>query len=271
MVFKSVSTHEIISIIKSLKTKNSFGYDEISTKLLKVSASYISSPLTYICKKPISKGNLPERLKYSIIKPWYKKGDKADPSNYRPISLLTSFSKVLEKVLYKRLIEHINNNNILQGQQFGFRKRLATEDAIFKLTHKILNPLNSRAMGGSTFYDLEKAFDSVNHALLIKKLPYCCITGKSKLMLESYISNRYQRVQLDNLIQTSNAVSRWTKVKHGVPQVSVLCPLLFLLYINNLPVAVTHNAIPILFTDDTSLLITSHKVHKFQNDLNTSF
>jgi hypothetical protein len=155
MVFKSFSTHEIISIIKSLKTKNSFGYDEINTKLLKVSASYICSPLTYIYNKSISTGILPERLKYSIIKSLYKKGDKADPSNYRPISL-TSFSKVLEKALYKRLIEHINNNNILQGEQFGFRKRLATEDAIFKLTHEILNALNSRAMGGVPFMTWKK-------------------------------------------------------------------------------------------------------------------
>jgi hypothetical protein len=116
MVFKSFSTQEIISIIKSLKTKNSFGYDEISTKLLKISASYICSPLTYICNKSISTGIFPERLKYSIIKPLYKKGDKTDPPNYRPISLLTAFSKVLEKALYIKLLEHINDNNILNGQ-----------------------------------------------------------------------------------------------------------------------------------------------------------
>jgi hypothetical protein len=149
---------------------------------------------------------------------------------------------------------------------------LATEDAIFKLTHEVSNALNSTAMVGSIFYDLEKkTCDTVNHTLLIKKLPYCGITGKSKLLIESCLSNRYQRVQLDNLIQNSNAVSRWTKVKHGIPQGSVLSPLLFLLYINDLPIAVTHNAIAILFTDDTRLLITSQNVHEFQNKFNTSF
>jgi len=137
--------------------------------LLKISASYISSPLTYICNRAISTGIFPDRLKYSIIKPMYKKGDKSDPSNYRPISMLTSFSKVLEKALYRRLIEHIDNNNILNEQQFGFRKRLSTEDAIFKLTHEALNALNNRTMVDSIFCDLEKAFDSVNHSLLIKK------------------------------------------------------------------------------------------------------
>jgi hypothetical protein len=111
VVFKSFPL-EITSIIKSIKTKNSSGYDEISTKLLKISANYICSPLTYICNKSVSTEIFPERLKYSVIKPLYKKGDKTDPFNYRPISMLTSFSKVLEKALYNRLIEYLNNNNI---------------------------------------------------------------------------------------------------------------------------------------------------------------
>jgi hypothetical protein len=99
-----------MSIIKSIKTKNSFGYDEMGTKLLKMSANYICSPLTCIYNKSVS-GIFPETLKYSIIKPLHKKGDKTDPSNYRPISMLTSFSKVLEKALYNRLNEFLNNNN----------------------------------------------------------------------------------------------------------------------------------------------------------------
>ena len=156
-------------------------------------------------------------MKYSIIKPVYKRGDKTDPSNYRPISLLTSFSKVLEKALYHRLIEHTNNNNILFGQQFGFRKGSATKNAIFKLTHEILNALNNKVTVGSIFSDLEKAFDSVNHSLLINKLPYYGINGKAKVLLESYLVNRYQRVQLDNSILNSATVSGWTRVKHGSP------------------------------------------------------
>jgi hypothetical protein len=94
----------------------------------------------------------PEQLKYSIIKLLYKKGDKTEPSNYRPISMLTLFSKVLEKALYNRLTKYLNNNNILNSQQFEFRKNLATEDAIFRLTHEILNGLNSKIMVGSIFY-----------------------------------------------------------------------------------------------------------------------
>jgi len=169
MVFKSFSTREILSIIKSLNTKNSSSYDEISKKLLKISANYICSPLTYIFNKSISTGIFPDRLKYLIIKPLYKKGERTDLSNYRPISMLTSFSKVLEKALYNRLIEYLNDNNVLNTQQFGLRKRLSTENAIFKLRHEILIALNNKAMIGSIFFDLAKAFDSVNHLLLIKK------------------------------------------------------------------------------------------------------
>jgi hypothetical protein len=114
--------------------------------------------LTYICNKYISAGIFPERLKYSVIKPVYEKGAETNPSNYRPILLLTSFSKIFEEALYFRLTEHINNNNMLVGQQFGIRKRLAMEDAIFKLIHEILNALNNKVMVGSIFYDLGKNF-----------------------------------------------------------------------------------------------------------------
>ena len=106
LVFKSFSTNEITRIIKSLKTKNSSGYDEINTKLLKISVNYICSPITHICNKSISTGIFPERLKFSIIKPLFKKGDRTSLSNYRPISLLTTFSKVIEKALCNRLIDH---------------------------------------------------------------------------------------------------------------------------------------------------------------------
>ena len=122
LVFKIFSTQEITSISKSIKTKNSSVYYEISTKPLKIRANYICCPLTYICNKSVSTRIFLEQLKYSIIKPLHKKGDKTDPSNYRPISNLTLFSKVLEKALYNRLIEYLNNNNILNSQQFGFRK-----------------------------------------------------------------------------------------------------------------------------------------------------
>ena len=157
------------------------------------------------------------------------------------------------------------------GNQFVFRKGIATEDAIFKLTNEILNALNNKTMIGSIFCDLEKAFDSVNHDILLSKPPYYGIRGKAKLLVESYLQNRYQRVQIINSYINANTVSEWTKIRHGVLKGSILGPLLFLVYINDLPKAIEHKAVPILFAHDTSILITSPNNIQFQNDLNTVF
>ena len=121
-----VTTKEISEIIKSLKWKNSHGYDEIRVRILKISLPFIISPLAYICNKS-STGIFPMQLKYSQINPIFKKGSKTDISNYRPISLLTSFLKVFEKVIYKRLNYHIKGNNILAKEQYGFRNNSSTE------------------------------------------------------------------------------------------------------------------------------------------------
>jgi len=126
-------------------------------------------------------------MKFSIVKRIYRKANKINPTNYRPISLLTSFSKVFEKALYITLTEHFNTNKLLVGNQFGFRKGTATDDAIFKLTNKILNASNNKTLAGSIFCDLEKAFDSVNRDILLSKLSYRGISGKAKLLLESYL------------------------------------------------------------------------------------
>jgi hypothetical protein len=136
---KCVSSKGIEDITKSLKIKNSHGYDGITTKILKMSIPYISAPLTYICNRMLSSGIFPMRLKFSEIKPIFKKGDKNDTANYRRVSLLTSFSKIFEKVIYKRLYQHISNNNhhILVDEQFGFRQASSTDIVAYKLTKNI--------------------------------------------------------------------------------------------------------------------------------------
>ena len=120
-----------------------------------------------------------------------------------------------------------NSNKLLVGNQFGFRKVIATEDAIFKLTNEILNALNNKTLAGSIFCDLEKAFNSVNRDVLLSKLPYYGVRGKAELLLESYLQNRYQVVQINSYLN-SNTVSEWTEIRYGDPQGSILGPLLFL-------------------------------------------
>jgi sarcosine oxidase/L-pipecolate oxidase len=126
-------------------------------------------------------------------------------------------------------------------------------------------------MVGSIFCDLEKAFDSVNHDILLSKWPYYGICSKAKLLLESYLQNRYKRVQIINLYLNTTTTSKWTTRKYGVPQGSILGPLSFLVYINDLPRAVEHKALPILFADDISILLTSPNNFQLQSDLNEVF
>ena len=160
------STYEIEKMIKSIRSKNTAGYDEISTRILKLCAPYIISPLTYICNAILNTGMFPDRLKYAIFKPIFKKGYDRDITNYRPISLITSFSKVTKKLIYARRFEHITTNSILVNEEYGFRTRYLTEQASFLLINNILTAMNNNLKIGSIFCVLQKAFDCVNHKIL---------------------------------------------------------------------------------------------------------
>ena len=141
MKWQYASTHEIRKIIKAFKSNNSCGYDEITSRIIKVSAPFIS-PLTYICNATLSSGIFPDRLKYAIVKPIYKKGNRQDISNYRPIPLLTTFSKILERLIFNRLFAHFETTGILVHEQYGFRNKHSTEQATFSLINSILTALN---------------------------------------------------------------------------------------------------------------------------------
>jgi hypothetical protein len=221
--------------------------------------------LNYICNKALSKGIFPDRLKYSIIKPLYKKGSKLELANYRPVSLLTSFSKFFEKVMHSRLLNHLTKLNILAKEQFGFRPNLTTENATFALTNEILDALNKRLIVGCIFCDIQRAFDNVNFDILLSKLEYYGIQGVQKTLYKSYLYNRYQRVSIYDTDTKKISLSNWKRIKHGVPQGSVLGPLLFLFYINDLPQEISNISKPILFADDTSILL-SHSNFDNYND-----
>jgi hypothetical protein len=166
--------------------------------LLKLSSPFILSPLTHLRNKSLSLGIFPDHLKYSEIKSLFKKGDKHNISNYRTISILTSFSKVLEKAVHIQLFEYCRKHNILVDKQFGFRNKVATANAIYKLINETQIALNDKIMVGGIFCDLEMAFDSINHDILISKLNFYRVKGKTMPWLKSYLSNRYQRVILIN-------------------------------------------------------------------------
>jgi len=252
-----------------MKTKDSHGYDEISTRLMKMSAPYIVSPLTYITNKILSTGIFPDRLNYSEVKPLYKDGNALDFSNYRPISLLTSFSKVIEKILHKRLYHFLDQQKVFVNEQHGFRQKAYTETAAFSLLNTILLSLDKKNIAGGLFLDLRKAFDCVDHDILLSKLNYYGISGKANELLKSYIKDRYQRVVMYDKFSNKLA-SEWKQIKHGVPQGSVLGPLLFLIYINDLQRTIDNYANSVLFADDTSIIITNTDAQEFKQNIDVA-
>jgi hypothetical protein len=189
--------------------KNSHGYDGISTKILKLSLLYTSFPITYICNKMHSTSMIPTRLRFSEIKLLFEEGDKTHLWNYRPISLLTSFSKILENIIYeyRRLYHHIYCNHILVNEQFGFRNDPSTEIASYNLMNAILSSFNSKLLVGGVLCDLQNAIDCVNHYILLSKMEFYGISGKANKLIKFYLKCRYQRVLLKNNFMT--CFSKW--------------------------------------------------------------
>jgi hypothetical protein len=264
------SIYKTEKIIKSLKIKNTCGYDEISNRIIKLTAPFTFSPLTCICNAVLNTGVFPDTVKYAIVKPIFKKGNKRELSNYRPISLLTSFSKIIKKVIYARLHAHIDMNNILVHKQYGFSTHSSTQQAAFTLINSILTAMNNNQIVGGIFCDLQKAFDCVNHKILLEKPEFYGVEGKFKTLIESYLTGRYRRVALDN-ITDNNSSSKWEVIKCGVPQGSILGPLFFLIYINDLPTIVNKDNNMVLFTDDTSIIITDSNRRDFNINANQMF
>ena len=201
----------------------------------------------------MSSGIFPTWLKFSQVVPIIKKSDKDKLTNYRPISLLTSFSKIFEKVIYKRLDNHMLFNNILAKEQYGFRNNTSTEKAMYQLTNNILKALDNKYLVGGIFCNLTEALDCVDHGILLDKLEYYSIKGSANNLMKSYLKDRHQRVVIRNKYSSTH-YSRWNKITREVPQGSVLGPLLFLTYINDLPATINHISAPTLFADDTNII-----------------
>ena len=257
--FQDVSTDEILKAVQSLKNKTSFGVDGVSNVLLKVLAPYIIKPLYKMINRSIRKGTVPDAFKTAKIIPLYKgkdSGSKYEYTNYRPISLLNSMSKVLEKLVDKQLRNFLKYEDILYSKQFGFRGFRGCDQALLLFTDFVKNNTFQNNKVLTAFLDLKKAFDTVDPEILLKKLEIYGVKGTENNWFRNYLKDRVQLVQIP-----SGEKSEPRAVNIGVPQGSVLGPLLFLLFMNDLAFCVPE-FYTILFADDTSLSLAGENYYE---------
>jgi hypothetical protein len=204
---RKTTSSEIERVKGSLKSSKTQRYDNISNNILKACKIFITVPVSYLCNLVLFEGIFPERLKYATIVLVYKKGDKNIVTNYRPISILTSFNKIFEKIMYCRLLKHLSDSSILRNHQFGFIINQGTDNAVFKLIFGILNSLSQKILVGGVFCDLEKAFDCVSHEVLLNKLRYYGIEYKQYNLYKSFLQDGFQRTTICSGLNNSNVYS----------------------------------------------------------------
>ena len=263
MTFNLVTEQDVHLIAMSLKETGA-GSDGISAKLLKHILPTIVVHLTHLINLCISANVFPSKFKDAVITPVFKGGPKSLFSSYRPISVLPVFSKILEIVIYNQLLSFVNEHNLLFDYQFGFRAKHSTFMPISILHDFITENLTSRHKTVGIFLDLARAFDTVNLNILLKKLDAYGISNDALILLTSYLSDRKQRLRFNGVVSGTRDITC------GVPQGSVLGPLLFLLYINDLQKACP-SAKYLLFADDTAIFYTAPTMTELQAKISFSF
>ena len=244
--FKKVNDNEVLSIINKLKNKKSRGADNISNQLLKTIKQELCKPLTIIINQMIETGVYPEKFKISKITPIYKKNERTNIANYRPISLLPTLSKIFERVIHTQLYTYFDENKLLSEQQYGFREKHSTELAAVKLVDYINHEMDIGNTPEAIFIDLSKAFDTLNFDILIHKLQFYGLSGNSLALMKSYVTGRMQYV-LFNKTKSDLAI-----ITTGIPQGSILGPLLFSIYVNDI-INSSDKLQYLLYADDTTL------------------
>ena len=254
---------EILNTAMKLKNKRSTGHDDLSPYHLKLLIPSLLRPLEILFNRIIESGEFPSQLKTAKIIPIYKKNEKDKMTNYRPISLLPATSKLIEKLIHKRIYNFLNTNDTLADSQFGFRPKLSTTDALTKFLADTYQSMNQKFPTVATFLDLSKAFDTISHPILLQKLHHYGIRGAAHSLIKNYLLNRTQYCIVNGA--RSNTI---TTPPFGVPQGSVLGPLLFTIYVNDLSNVVQNTSL-IQFADDTTIYCSGPNINQLIANMNT--
>ena len=246
--FKSVDRNTVSKAIDSLKSKSTQDVYGLSTELIKMCKHEILDVLTKLINEAIATNHFPDELKIARVSAIYKKDDKRILDNYRPISILPAISKIYERILHDQLTEYFTCNNLLNQSQYGFRKQHDTDSAALEFIDRINEVISNRKKFLSIYMDLSKAFDSISHQILLEKLKYYGLRENAVQLIQSYLSNRKQFVEVDG------HKSQLKPITIGVPQGSILGPLLFLIYINDIQNC-TSILTAILYADDSTFSV----------------
>ena len=260
VLFSPVLENEVKNILMLLKN-SAAGWDGFDAQIIKQIKDFIISPFTHICNLSITTGVFPRQMKTANTVPIYKSGDNTLFNNYRPVSVLPLFSKILERIVYNRLIEFFNKHNVLYDYQFGFRKLYSTHMALITLIDKLSNALDEGSKVVGIFLDFSKAFDTIDHDILLLKLEHYGVRGLALDWFKNYLNSRFQYVMYNGI------KSYQSQVTCGVPQGSILGPLLFLIYVNDLH-NVVKNALLLLFADDSNLFYTGNDMVDITEKIN---
>lgn len=256
--FGRVGGLEVERILGGMMNKVSYSHDNLSNKALKSVAAQISTPLAHLINLSLSLNHVPVSWKTAKVVPLFKSGNSMQTTNYRPISLLSTLSKVLEKCVHNRVYKYLDSNKLIFKHQYGFRARHSCQDLLVKLQQLIFNSKNEKKQCLAIFIDLKKAFDTVNLDILLNKVNHY---GLPVEWFRSYLNDRKQYVNL------SGVKSTLADILCGVPQGSILGPLLFLIYINDFPDAT--KLFSLLYADDTTLFSDSDSLEVLINQTNS--